>query len=140
MAFEESTKPDPRNLRGPGEHMWPASRKIEELATQLLVWKGRMASTLQSEFRQDQSHASVQRRLDHFKFPLDRAAGGKVRETGPDANEGRFTRRAELPKADGEKEVGRRFSLAARLSPYDPGPWPEGFTVSRKQIYEVDGR
>jgi hypothetical protein len=26
------------------------------------------------------------------------------------------------------------------LPVYDVGPWPEGFTVSREQIYDEDGR
>ena len=34
----------------------------------------------------------------------------------------------------------RRFSIREILSAHDPGPWPEGFTVSREQIYDDLGR
>ena len=29
-----------------------------------------------------------------------------------------------------------RFSIREILPPYDPGSWPQGFTVSREQIYD----
>ena len=32
------------------------------------------------------------------------------------------------------------FDLDALFAPWDPGPWPEGFTASREQLYEDDGR
>ena len=34
----------------------------------------------------------------------------------------------------------RRFSIREILPPHNPGPWPEGFTVSREQIYDDMGR
>ena len=34
----------------------------------------------------------------------------------------------------------RRFNLDRDFPPWDPGPWPEGFTVSRDQIYDDRGR
>ena len=34
----------------------------------------------------------------------------------------------------------RRFSIREILPPHHPGPWPEGFTVSREQIYDEFGR
>ena len=34
----------------------------------------------------------------------------------------------------------RRFSIGEILPPHDSGPWPEGFTVSREQIYDDMGR
>ena len=34
----------------------------------------------------------------------------------------------------------RRFSIREILPPYDPGVWPQGFTVSREQIYDDMGR
>ena len=34
----------------------------------------------------------------------------------------------------------RRFSIREILPPHDPGPWPEGFTVSREHIYDNMGR
>ena len=33
-----------------------------------------------------------------------------------------------------------RFNLDRDFPPWDPGPWPEGFTVSRDQIYDDRGR
>ena len=35
---------------------------------------------------------------------------------------------------------GGRFSIEEILPPHDPGPWPEGFMVSREQIYDDMGR
>ena len=34
----------------------------------------------------------------------------------------------------------QEFSIREILPPYDPGSWPEGFTVSREQIYDDMGR
>ena len=34
----------------------------------------------------------------------------------------------------------RRFSIRDILPPHDAGPWPDGFTVSREQIYDDMGR
>ena len=34
----------------------------------------------------------------------------------------------------------RRFSIREILPPHDPGSWPQGFTVSREQIYDDTGR
>ena len=34
----------------------------------------------------------------------------------------------------------RAFNLDRDFPPWDPGPWPEGFTVSREQIYDDMGR
>lgn len=31
-------------------------------------------------------------------------------------------------------------SFTAKWAKHDLGPWPEGFTVSREQIYDDDGR
>ena len=39
------------------------------------------------------------------------------------------------------KAGGKRpFNLDRDFPPWDPGPWPEGFTVSREQIYDDTGR
>ena len=38
------------------------------------------------------------------------------------------------------RRLWRRFSIREILPPHDPGPWPEGFTVSREQIYDGIGR
>ena len=32
------------------------------------------------------------------------------------------------------------FSITKILPPHDPGPWPQGFTLSREQIYGDDSR
>ena len=32
------------------------------------------------------------------------------------------------------------FDLDSLFAPWDPGPWPEGFTASRDQLYDDDGR
>ena len=34
----------------------------------------------------------------------------------------------------------RKFSIREILPPCHPGAWPEGFTVSREQIYDDMGR
>ena len=39
-----------------------------------------------------------------------------------------------VPPAPGEKR------LPFNLIPIDTGPWPEGFTASREQLYDDDGR
>ena len=40
-----------------------------------------------------------------------------------------------------EKAGGNRpFNLDRDFPPWDPGPWPEGFTASRDQIYDDRGR
>ncbi len=48
---------------------------------------------------------------------------------------------AEAARASGGEPIRRRRrSILELLPPHDPGPWPEGFTVSREQIYDDDGR
>ena len=44
------------------------------------------------------------------------------------------------PGSTGAPVRRRRFSIREILPPHDPGPWPEGFTVSREQIYDDMGR
>ena len=51
-----------------------------------------------------------------------------------------FARGEGLPEAGASPARRRRFSFAEILPPYDPGPWPEGFTVSREQIHDDMGR
>ena len=42
--------------------------------------------------------------------------------------------------APAEAERPPKAGLLFGLQPVDIGPWPEGFTVSREQIYGDDGR
>ena len=67
------------------------------------------------------------------------AAGWKTQEVDLEAETLVFSRRDNTP----DRSVNRRrqqFSVEKILPPYDPGPWPECFTVSREQIYDEDGR
>ena len=49
--------------------------------------------------------------------------------------------RREAPPQPAEAPVRRRrFSIREILPPHDPGSWPQGFTVSREQIYDDMGR
>ena len=43
------------------------------------------------------------------------------------------------PTSAGAPARWRGFSIREILPPHDPGPWPEGFTVSREQIYDDMG-
>lgn len=51
-----------------------------------------------------------------------------------------FARSAGASASDGPPEQRRRFSIREILPPHDPGPWPEGVTVSREQLYDDMGR
>ena len=67
------------------------------------------------------------------------AAGWRTREVDLEAETLVFVRgRASLSSAG--TPARRRFSIGEILPPHDPGPWPEGFTVSREQIYDDMGR
>ena len=68
------------------------------------------------------------------------AAGWKTQEVDIEEEVLRFTRREVPSGADGEVEGWPKFSIDQILPPYDPGPWPEGFSASRNQIYDIDGR
>ena len=68
------------------------------------------------------------------------AAGWRTREVNIEAETLVFARGAEVSEATGTPARRRRFSIREILPPYDPGPWPEGFTVSREQLYDDMGR
>ena len=51
-----------------------------------------------------------------------------------------FERLPDAPEPGEAPRRRRRCSIAAILPPHDPGPWPEGLTVSREQIYDGMGR
>ena len=67
-------------------------------------------------------------------------AGWKTREVDLEAETLVFARRND--QSDGDVAAGQPhvFSIAGILPPHDPGQWPEGFTVSRDQLYNADGR
>ena len=68
------------------------------------------------------------------------AAGWRTREVDLKAETLVFVRREDAPGPAGAPARRRRFSIREILPPHDPGPWPEGFTVSREQIYDDMGR
>ena len=68
------------------------------------------------------------------------AAGWQTREVDLEAEMLVFARREKKPESPGEPRRRRKFSIEEILPPHDPGPWPEGFSVSREQIYDEDGR
>ena len=45
-----------------------------------------------------------------------------------------------FPRPDRSPAGRDAFSISEILPPYDPGPWPEGFTASREQIYGDEER
>ena len=47
---------------------------------------------------------------------------------------------AGTPERPGKADRKHAFNLDRDFPPWDPGPWPEGFTVSREQIYDDMGR
>ena len=51
-----------------------------------------------------------------------------------------FARGDVSPASAGTPAPRQRFSIREILPPHDPGPWPEGFTVSREQTYDDMGR
>lgn len=68
------------------------------------------------------------------------AAGWHSREAGIEAETTVSVFREMSPGPTAAPARQRRFSIREILPPHDPGPWPEGFTVSREQIYDDMGR
>ena len=68
------------------------------------------------------------------------AAGWRAREAGIEAETTVSTCWEISPVSTGASVRQRRFSIREILPPHDPGPWPEGFTVSREQVYDDMGR
>ena len=68
------------------------------------------------------------------------AAGWKTREVDLEAETLVFARREDKLKLREKPRRLEKFSIEKILPPHDPGPWPEGFTVRREQIYDEDGR
>ena len=74
-------------------------------------------------------------------YPGDQqAAGWLTRETGIEAETPVFAYSVGTCARPGKVDRKRAFNLDRDFPPWDPGPWPEGFTVSREQIYDDMGR
>lgn len=78
--------------------------------------------------------------IGHDHSLARQAAGWRSREAGIDAETTVSVFREMSPGSTGAPARQRRFSIREILPPHDPGPWPEGFTVSREQIYDDMGR
>ena len=68
------------------------------------------------------------------------AAGWSTREVNIEAETLVFARGDVSPASAGAPAPRQRFSIREILPPHNPGPWPEGFSVSREQIYDDMGR
>ncbi len=68
------------------------------------------------------------------------AAGWRTREVDLEAETLVFARSADGSVSVEPPRRGRKFSIHEILPPHDPGPWPEGVTVSREQLYDDMGR
>ncbi len=69
-----------------------------------------------------------------------RAAGWRTKEVDVDAETLVFARSPDDSRPEKPSATQRKFTLDEVLSASDLGPWPEGFTVSREQIYDDMGR
>ena len=63
------------------------------------------------------------------------AAEWLIREMDVKEGTTKFVSREVPPDPAEEPARQGRFSIREILPPYDPGSWPQGFTVSREQIY-----
>ena len=72
--------------------------------------------------------------------PVRQAAGWPTREADIEAETWVFAYSAGTRERVGKVDRKRAFNLDRDFPPWDPGPWPEGFTVSREQIYDDMGR
>lgn len=62
------------------------------------------------------------------------AAGWRTRAVDLEAE------RLTFERADNATSRRGAFSISEILPPHDPGPWPRGFTASRRHLYGGDGR
>ena len=76
----------------------------------------------------------------HGHFFLRQEAVWRAREADISADAPVFAYSAGTHERPGNAGGPRRFNLDRDFPPWDPGPWPEGFTVSREQIYDDRGR
>ncbi len=68
------------------------------------------------------------------------AAGWRTRAVDLEEETLVFSRSADAEAQPGKAGRKPAFDLDRDFPPWDPGPWPEGFTVSREQIYDDRGR
>ena len=68
------------------------------------------------------------------------AAGWRTREVDIEGETLVFERSSGAEARTGKADRKPAFNLDRDFPPWDPGPWPEGFTVSREQIYDDMGR
>ena len=74
-------------------------------------------------------------------YPIvQQAAGPLTREVGIEAETLVFAYSSATRMRPRKADRKRAFNLDRDFPPWDPGPWPEGFTVSREQIYDDMGR
>ena len=79
-------------------------------------------------------------RIDIGHSLARQAARRRLQEVGTEAQTtvSVFQEASPSPTVTPARQQG--FSIREILPPHDPGPWPEGFTVSREQIYDDMGR
>ena len=74
-------------------------------------------------------------------YPIvQQAEGPLTREPGIEAETVVFAYSADTRMRPRKADRKPAFNLDRDFPPWDPGPWPEGFTVSREQIYDDMGR
>ncbi len=84
--------------------------------------------------------------IGHGYTLVRQAAERIMREMDVEEEETREVARREAARQEAWSESAeaparhRGFSIREILPPHDPGSWPEGFTVSRGQIYDDMGR
>lgn len=76
----------------------------------------------------------------HNHSPVRQAAGWPMREADIEAETWVLAYSTGTRERVGKVDRKHAFDLDRDFPPWDPGPWPEGFTVSREQIYDDMGR
>ena len=76
----------------------------------------------------------------HSHSPVRPAAGWPMREADIEAETWVLAYSTGTRERVGKADRKHAFDLDRDFPPWDPGPWPEGFTVSREQIYDDMGR
>ena len=77
---------------------------------------------------------------DHSYSLVRQITGWLTREVVIEPETLAFAYSAGTPERPEKADRKRAFNLDRDFPPCDPGPWPEGFTVSREQIYDDMGR
>ena len=77
---------------------------------------------------------------DHSYSLARQITGWLTREVVIEPETLAFAYSAGTPERPEKADRKRAFNLDRDFPPWDPGPWPEGFTVSREQIYDDMGR